>query len=127
MIIRIYDNRVATTYHNDSADSASVDSDHTHDPPGADETDPPDAQYHHSTDDEEPQPPFFPVRADPTDYQILGWISVTIPYTKATTQPHQLRRVHPNTPKHPTRQAPAIIITRPICNFLGAPYNSAKW
>ena len=73
-----YDIRVAT-HHDDSAGSASVDSDHTHDPPGEDELDPPDAQYHHSTDDEEPQPP-PPERADPTDYQILGWISAAIPW-----------------------------------------------
>jgi hypothetical protein len=61
-----YDIRVATNL-DDSAASASIDSDHTHDPPGADGTDPPDAQYHHTTDDEEPQPP-PPERADPTDY-----------------------------------------------------------
>ncbi len=72
-----YDIRVAT-HHEDSADSASIDSDHTHDPPGADEADPPDAQYHHSTDDEEPHPPPLE-RADPTDYQLLGWISAAIP------------------------------------------------
>jgi hypothetical protein len=72
-----YDIRVAT-HHEDSADSASIDSDHTHDPPGADEADPPDAQYHHSTDDEEPHPPPLE-RADPTEYQLLGWISAAIP------------------------------------------------
>ena len=74
-----YDIRVAT-HHEDSADSVFIDSDHTHDPPGADETDLPDAQYHHSTDDEKPQPP-PPERADPTDYQLLGWISAAIPYS----------------------------------------------
>jgi hypothetical protein len=73
-----YNIRVAT-HHDDSAGSASVDSDQTHDPPGEDETDPPDSQYHHSTDDEEPQPP-PPERADPTDYQLLGWISAAIPW-----------------------------------------------
>jgi hypothetical protein len=52
----LYDIRVAT-HHDESADSASIDSnDDTHVPPGADETDPPDTYYHHSTDDEEPQP-----------------------------------------------------------------------
>ena len=76
----LYDIRVAT-HHDESADSASIDSNDTHhDPPGADETDPPDAHYHHSTDDEEPQPP-PPERADPTDYQILGLISAAIPWS----------------------------------------------
>ena len=50
-----YDIRVATHHDDSSAGSASVDTDQTHDPPGEDETDPPDAQYHNSTDDEEPQ------------------------------------------------------------------------
>ena len=66
----LYDIRIAT-HHDESADSASIDSNDTHDPSGADETDPPDAHYHHSKDDEEPQlPP--PEQADPIDYQILG-------------------------------------------------------
>ena len=47
----LYDIRVAT-HHDESADSASIDSNDTHDPPGADETDLLDAHYHHSTDDE---------------------------------------------------------------------------
>ena len=75
-----YDIRVATHHDDSSAGSASVDTDQTHDPPGEDETDPPDAQYHNSTDDEEePQPP-PPERADPTYYQLLGWISAAIPW-----------------------------------------------
>ena len=75
----LYDIRVAT-HHDESADSASIVSNDTQDPPGEDETDPPDVHYHHSTDDEEPQPP-PPEQADPTDYQILGWISTAIPWS----------------------------------------------
>ena len=101
----LYDIRVAT-YHNDSADSASLDSDNTYDPPGADKTDPPDAQNHPSTDDEEPQQP-PPERADPTDNQILGWISTSIPWSEFR---HRLSSNDIGTLSHPMSTAPSQFV-----------------